>query len=267
MNVLLLAPHQDDEILCAAGLIQILRERGDNVFILFATNGDRQGSDTARKRYYESRDALALLDVDASQIFYLGYRDTGMRPSHSFLLRMLSSPMSDALEAPISSKTYHPAGMNTVRFLRTGSEGTLSKREFLSDLTWCLERCGPELLVLPSQADAHGDHSALAALAECVCGSALPSLSYLIHAGDDVHWPPRTSSESLRPSVISSSLWARRLRIPLSEAQRQLKRKAIGLFSSQLCEDCTGFLYAFAGKEEWFLTHPEDLRPRLQKPP
>ena len=259
MNVLILAPHQDDEILCAAGLIQILVGRGDNVFVLFATNGDYRGLEIARKRYCESRGALALLGVDATQIFYLGYRDTGMRPCHSFLQRILSSPMSDVLEAPICSQTYHPAGMKTVHFLRTGAEGPLSKMTLLADLSWCLNRCNPELLVLPSKADAHGDHAALAALADYAYGDALPRLSYLIHGGDDIHWPSRVPGDILRPPVVLSSLWAQRIWIPLSESQQQLKHKAISMFTTQLSEDCTGFLYAFAREEELFFLRPKDI--------
>jgi len=259
MNILILAPHQDDEILCAAGLIQILHSRGDDIFVLFATNGDYRGLDIARKRYYESRDALALLEVDASKIFYLGFRDTGMQPSHSFLQRLLLSPMADALEAPISSKTYHPANMGTIRFFRTGTEGPLSKITFLADLAWCIDRCDPELLVLPSKADAHGDHAALAALAECACNDSLPRLSYLIHGGDDIHWPPRTLGDIPCPPVVLNGLWTQRIQVPLTESQQQWKRKAINLFSSQLSEDCTGFLHAFARKEELFFFRPKDI--------
>lgn len=258
MNILILAPHQDDEILCAAGLIQILRSRGDDIFVLFATNGDYHGIDTARKRYCESRDALSLLGVDAAKIFYLGYRDTGMRPCHSFLQRMLLSPMADALEAPISSQTYHPAGMKTVRALRTGTDGLLSKMMFLTDLTWFLGQCNPKLLVLPCRVDAHGDHAALAALAELSWGNISPRLSYLIHGGDDIHWPPRSSGDIPCPPVVSTDLWTQRLLIPLSESQRLLKRRAIDLFSTQLSEDSTGFLRAFAGGEELFFLCPED---------
>lgn len=258
MNVLILAPHQDDEILCAAGLIQRVRDRGDDVFVLFATNGDYHGLDIARKRYYESRDALELLTVDASKIFYLGYRDTGMRPCHSFLWQLLLSPMSDAL---VSFQTYHPAGMETVRFLRTGAEGPLSKMLFLEDLTWFLAQCNPGLLVVPSRVDAHGDHSALADLTELAYkGNLPPRLSYLIHGGDDIHWPPRTLEDISRPPVVTRNLWAQRFIMQLSDSQRQLKQKAIDMFSTQLSEDHTGFLHAFAGREELFFLQPKDAK-------
>ena len=39
MRILLIAPHQDDEILAAGGLIQKCIKHGDDFLILFATNG------------------------------------------------------------------------------------------------------------------------------------------------------------------------------------------------------------------------------------
>ena len=110
MNVLVLAPHQDDEILGAGGLIQICKERGDSVRVVFATNGDHRGSDIAFRRYHESREALSRIGVPESEIYYLGYGDTGMRACHSFLLRLLHAPMDQALDTPVSSTTYHPTG-------------------------------------------------------------------------------------------------------------------------------------------------------------
>ena len=43
MRILLIAPHQDDEILAAGGLIQKCIKHGDDFLVLFATNGDYHG--------------------------------------------------------------------------------------------------------------------------------------------------------------------------------------------------------------------------------
>ena len=72
MDLMVLAPHQDDEILGAGGLIQICKSRGDSVRVVFATNGDRHGRGVARHRYDESRNALARLGVPESNIYYFG---------------------------------------------------------------------------------------------------------------------------------------------------------------------------------------------------
>lgn len=259
MNVMVLAPHQDDEILGAGGLLQICRERGDYIRVLFATNGDYRGRDVARRRYHESREALSQLGIPESEIYYLGYADTGMRPSHSFLLRLLHTPMDQALASPVSLETYHPVGQRTVRQLRTGKDGPLTKREFLSDLTWCVEKCTPDLLIFPNPSDAHGDHAALAKLAEISCsGLDIPRrLSFLIHGGDDNGWPPRAEGPAVCPPLITADVWKRRISLPLTVEQRAFKRRLISLFATQHLEDEGGFLDAFARSEELFFPCPE----------
>lgn len=259
MNILVLAPHQDDEILGAGGLIQICRDRGDSVRVVFATNGDYRGGDVACQRYHESREALSQIGVSESEIYYLGYGDTGMRASHSFLLRLLRAPMDQALSSPLSPVTYHPAGRNTVRKLRTKEEGPLTKREFLSDLTWCVKTCAPELLVFPDPSDVHGDHAALARLTAISCvGLDIPMrLSFLIHGGDDTHWPSRAKGPVACPPVVPADVWKRRIVIPLTAEQSAIKRRLIGLFATQQQEDEGGFLYAFARNEEFFFPAPD----------
>ena len=54
MKVLLIAPHQDDEVLAAGGLMHRMQKNGDHVSVLFATNGDYHGPEVALLRYYES---------------------------------------------------------------------------------------------------------------------------------------------------------------------------------------------------------------------
>lgn len=66
MNILIIAPHQDDEILSSCLLIQSRLRAGDEIFIAFATNGDRYGLDMGMRRYQESVRALQLLHMNVS---------------------------------------------------------------------------------------------------------------------------------------------------------------------------------------------------------
>ena len=63
MNLLVIAPHQDDEILSAFLLMHNVLEKNGTVNILYATNGDYRGIDYAYTRYYESLNALSLLGI------------------------------------------------------------------------------------------------------------------------------------------------------------------------------------------------------------
>lgn len=260
MNILVIAPHQDDEILGAGGLMQICQQRGDTVSVVFVTNGDYHGANIAQQRYYESRDALARLDINESHIYYIGYGDTGgMSPGHSFLQRLLASQLDNPLVTPVAAKTYHPANRKTVRAFRTGQDSALTRRTLLCDLSWCMAACNPDLLVLPSPCDAHGDHAALAVLVKAAYGGVgvPPCLFYLVHGGNDSEWPPRAGKRLTRPPGILPTLWKRRISLPLTVQQQTFKRNLIGIFSSQLSEDHDGFLYSFARDEEIFFSGAE----------
>ena len=116
----------------------------------------------------------------------------------------------------------------------------------------------PNLLLIPNRWDAHGDHAALAALAEAagVCAAVPTCLSFLIHGGDDLHWPPRASKPCECPPLLPVEVWASRVAVPLSIEQQRLKRQLIGTFLSQCPQELNGFLYAFARKEEIFFPVP-----------
>ena len=161
MNILFIAPHQDDEILAAGGLIQKCVNLGDNFMILFVTNGDYCGPHIAQKRYYESKQALEYLGIREESIFYLGYGDTGMKYSHSFLRRMSFEEPNTVLSTPFSSMTYHPAGRETVHFMRTGLESPLTQAAFLADLEWFIKKDFPDIIIAPNFLDMHGDHATL----------------------------------------------------------------------------------------------------------
>ena len=93
MNLLVIAPHQDDEILSAFLLMHKIIKKNGTVNILYATNGDYRGIDYAYTRYYESLNALSLLGICEDHMLYLGYADTGMSKEKSFLMRLRSTPI------------------------------------------------------------------------------------------------------------------------------------------------------------------------------
>lgn len=254
MKVLIIAPHQDDEILGTGGLIQKCIEAGDIITILFATNGDFQGSEIAQLRYYESCDALSNLGVMEKQIFYLGYGDTGMRYSHSFLRRLLLADMDTPFETPFSSMTYHPANKETVHVMYTGIESVQTKKTFISDMSWIIRKTNPDLLIIPHPKDRHGDHAAIYAFLKYIDAfKHIPiCMSYIIHGGDDNKWPPRNTTQFTRPPVISPQIWNKRILIPLTKQQQQKKYYSICSFITQLNTDSNNFLSSFSKQEEVF---------------
>lgn len=252
MRLMLIAPHQDDEILSAGGLIQQYTNQKKDIFVLFATNGDRFGANVARQRYEESCYALAELDIPRKHIFYMGYGDTGMAPTRSFLFRLLSAPANQVLSSYVSTNTYHPAGGKTIHALRTGVDGPMSRFAFLSDLTWAIQEISPDYIVCPSIWDAHGDHAALAILLHDILPVSISGASYLIHGGDDMCWPNRDANFFQKPAHLPDDVWCQRITVKLSNEQMDRKSHLIKQFSTQMSNDTSGFLLSFAKKEEVF---------------
>lgn len=261
MNILIIAPHQDDEILAACLLIQSRIRMGDDLFIAFATNGDRQGRESAQQRYRESVYALQMLGINESNIFYMGYGDSGMRFEHSFLYRLFYAKEDILLSTDVSRKTYHPMGGQTLHFASTGCEADYSRHSFLGDLNLLLEVSQADLVILPSALDRHGDH--------CACflfmnelrhqRSTFPlALTYLIHAGDDMLWPNRDGYEFSYPTGMAPELWEHRLRLGASQADCQVKQACIRCFHSQEPLAQNQFLLSFGKREEIFFPFSAD---------
>lgn len=262
MKILFIAPHQDDEILAAGGLIQKCINLGDDFTILFATNGDYRGPLIAQKRYYESKQALEYLGIPEESIFYLGYGDTGMNYSHSFLRRMLFEKPNTLLTTPFSSMTYHPAGGKTVHVMRTSLESPLTQAAFLADLEWFIKRDFPDIIIAPNFLDMHGDHAALIHLLQKLnIFKQIPiCLTYIIHGGNDTSWPLRDTKTFTCPPVFSIEAWKKRISIPLTAREQIRKCRAIAVFTTQLKDDPENFMVSFSKQEEvFFLLRDNDV--------
>jgi LmbE family N-acetylglucosaminyl deacetylase len=72
-NVMVITPHQDDEINLTGGIIEQYVENGSQVTLVFSTNGDYW--DLADTRSHEALAVAASIGLDAEDIVYLGYGD------------------------------------------------------------------------------------------------------------------------------------------------------------------------------------------------
>ena len=86
-NIMVIVPHEDDEILLAAGIMEKALAKGIGVHVVMAGNGDYEGHDeaTGSVRLPETLAGLQVLGLDEGQVTFLGYADTGMDETESFL--------------------------------------------------------------------------------------------------------------------------------------------------------------------------------------
>ncbi|MDQ6839985.1 MAG: PIG-L family deacetylase [Actinomycetota bacterium] len=172
-HAVVVAPHPDDEVLGAGGLLQLLAERHVAVDVCAVTDGeaswgpldDRDADDLRRVRTAESEEAIGRLGLDPAQRFRLGVAD-----------------------------------------------GRVAEEEdALAD--WLAARVTPQSLVLaPWTGDGHPDHDAAGDVARRVAAAAgAPCVHYLVWvwhwadpAGTEVPWA------SCRRLVLSRRQTARK---------------------------------------------------------
>jgi len=256
MKILVIAPHQDDEILSSYHYIKQQLQNGAEIKIVFVTNGDYQGPTYAKYRYFESTTVLKKLGLPLDSIYYMGYADTGMRLEKSFLYRLYNASDDAIQQSPFSYKTYHPVGEKTLHAILYGQEAFYTRRNLLADLKNVIYYFNPDTVVLPSQYDFHGDHKAVNYFMNDIFQKDnfhINVMYYLIHGGNDQLWPNFSNKAYLQAKCIPKALWEQRIIIPANAIQRLEKNAAIQKFESQHPNNLNAFLLRFAKEEEFFL--------------
>ena len=72
-NVMLLVPHQDDDINVLGGVLEEYVKYGSDVRVVFSTNGDYAG--LAEVRFQEALNALENAGIPKDHVIFLGYGD------------------------------------------------------------------------------------------------------------------------------------------------------------------------------------------------
>lgn len=113
-TALIIVPHSDDEVLLFGGLIQRRLAEKKPVFVALVTNGDYEArsEQEGRTRPAETLAALSLLGLPDENVFLLGYADTEMPRSESFLAGLYDDKDGDHVHpSRVGIHTYgRPAG-------------------------------------------------------------------------------------------------------------------------------------------------------------
>lgn len=85
-SIMIIVPHEDDELLMTGGIIKNAIESGVDVNVVMATNGDYDCKDFSigRARISESIEGLELLGLKSENLIVLGYADTVMMKKRYF---------------------------------------------------------------------------------------------------------------------------------------------------------------------------------------
>jgi len=279
VDLLVFAPHPDDEVLGCAGILRRTWAEGKTAKIVIFTSGDgfpgfasrlsgkpveqlapRDFFELARYRQDQSRVALKILGGRIEDLLFLGYPDSEL---DAVYLARGSAPVRQKFTG--KSETYatdRPAAPYT-------------HDAALSDVVGLIRRFNPARICVTHPADRHPDHQAAFKFvkeAVAASGSAAVFETYLVHGGSEWPWPLGSTPESpfeahdVKGERIPLGVpWPPSRRVPLSPDDIRVKLAAIRAHSTHLEGAAEGplahekkYLESFVKSEEVFW--PADAR-------
>ena len=238
-KVLVLVPHQDDELNVAANSIYNFVHSGAEVFVAYATNGDYEYKVKDDTRLHEAINALSVLGVDKAHIFCLGYGDT--------INNSLEGHIFYSDDVPVKSphgviETYGYPELDDFAYFLRKQHSPYTKNNYLRDLQDLVLYVHADI-ILAVDFDQHADHRMLSLSFETVMGRILSrpdndyrpevfkGFAYAVGGWSSVKdFFADNLLESQKPEhsphdkdIIDTSCydWAKRVRIPIPEGARK----------------------------------------------
>lgn len=161
-KVMVIVPHQDDDINVCGGVLEQFIASGSEVYVVFATNGDFSGEGEIRLR--EALQCAEESGIPENHVFFLGYGDQWEDGS----VHIYNMPEDQPMHSGIG-KT-HTYGIEEHPAYRDGNLYTFGN--YLTDMADVIAQCRPELIFCVDY-DSHTDHRATSLIAEKAIGRLL----------------------------------------------------------------------------------------------
>lgn len=269
---MILAPHEDDEVLGYAGIIQQIVERGDIVKVVLLTNGDYFGAYLAPIRIKESIDALSHLGVSQKDVIVLGYGDLLLE---TFFGTKETKKVQTAKSGKTETSANPDIGSYEYHYLNTGKHAEYTSVNFKNDLYDVIRTYRPAELYTTHDQEWHPDHKAAYYLADEAINSVMKKYDYhpvlnrtVIH-GEELTWPDRlkmNADGTYVPEAFTNPFpsgkkpfeWDQVTKVKLTDEQIRNKYDAIKEFVTQN-DGGEGFSgnsegnYAFVKTEEFYI--------------
>lgn len=270
-RVLVVAPHNDDEMLTDSILIKRLVSQGSKVYFAIITNGDGftpdimlsskmlnlTGSDYIRLgqlRERETINGLALLGIPPENIRFFGYPDRGCQEMllyHWYIKAPYFDPWTRSSVVPYENSN--------------GDMPALAGESLFKDIKTVLNEVSPDLIIMPHPYDENLDHASVNAMMQFALRSlgmdGIPQYLYLTHHAFNT-WPqamyPRNAGPYLVPPVnlrLSVTEWQI---LPITAEEKQLAQNVIDQYPSQLIVD-NKYLHSFVRDNELFAVNKQPV--------
>ena len=259
--IMIVAPHNDDEVLAAGGLIQKAKEAKAKIVVVIVTNGDGHRFTTVEefKKLYpapddyvksgymrqdESKAALAILGVQSEDLIFLGYPDRGIKSLYG---KNWDNPYESPythLNSSEYSNSYQP------NVLYTGNN-------LLNNLEEIMIKYNPTIIISSSRFDRHGDHQAVAEFVSRAKNNSMiraTIFNYLVHFHNYPSDAGFHKNLSILPPLKLTSIPGIWYKINLSNDEIDRKEKAIDQYGSQMKDPfLRRLLESFIRKNELFI--------------
>lgn len=157
-ELLVIAPHPDDEVLMAGGLISQTVRRGERVAVALVTNGDATCNRDGATRDAETLEAMHELGV--SEVHFLGYPDGALSALGSAPLPPRPHRWPDGHCGALAETMAAPQlGLVDDHRRRTGKPAAWTAQSLEDDLAVLLADLSPRQVVVAHGADEHPDHA------------------------------------------------------------------------------------------------------------
>ncbi|SHI66911.1 PIG-L family deacetylase [Parasporobacterium paucivorans] len=153
-RAMVIVPHEDDEIMVTGALIRTLIDAGNEVVVLYTTNGDKHG--LSEVRINEAVSSLKTLGVKEENVIFLGYGDTW----DTIYKHIYNAPENEVITSYIGKNaTYGTASYNDFSFDFYGSHSLYTRNNYKKNLKDAILRTHPDILI-SVDFDSHPDHRA-----------------------------------------------------------------------------------------------------------
>ncbi len=263
-KILVVSPHPDDDIITASGIIAKALQRGEQVKIVYMTNGDIRGYESGLNREQEAVNAaVGVLGMTESNLVFLGYPDSYLTEMWNYYVYETDAFTNDfGQDTTYANRGVGQTDYHTYRF---GSAAKYNRYNLLKDMKDLLDVYRPDHIIITSDDDVHADHATTyLALTTALNQLASQTTEYypVIHKtvvhSEDYDWPlagnPIQYFSEPPDSTNTNPDWALResYDVPVSMQSSDLdtnpKALAIACHISQGEE----FLGRFVHKDEFF---------------
>jgi LmbE family N-acetylglucosaminyl deacetylase len=266
-KILVVAPHPDDDILIAAGVTSAATQRGEQVTVVFMTNGDNYGTAMGNWRQDEAVDAqVNSLGNNENNLIFLGYPDGGLETMYSDY-----PSQTDQYLSPNSGQnvTYGHRGLGGAdyHYYKFGAHAQYNGFNLLKDLKDIIDTQRPDQIITVAEIDQHTDHSTTSDVVhDAIVAVTAADPTYvpvfnksLVHSVNENIWPmpaDPTSYFNEPPGLTGTGFnWDSResLDVPMAMQVNNLSNlKTIAINSHASQGGSAEFIGTFVHKDEFF---------------